>query len=106
MLLAGGAWSRLFCGNLGVALPQLKVRSSVLRTEKLDNGPEVAASGGGFAFRKRLDGGYTIANLNASVTEIVPDSFLLGLRVHAAVAVGPGDGEAAVCRSVSSRRRG
>ncbi len=80
VLLAGGSWSRLFCGNLGVALPQLKVRSSVLRTEPLDNGPEVAASGGGFAFRKRLDGGYTIANLNASVTEIVPDSFLLGLR--------------------------
>ena len=80
VLLAGGAWSRLFCGNHGVALPQLKVRSSVLRTEKLDNGPDVAASGGGFAFRKRLDGGYTIANLNASVTEIVPDSFLLGLR--------------------------
>ncbi len=80
VLLAGGAWSRLFCGNHRVPLPQLKVRSSVLRTEPLENGPETAASGSGFAFRKRLDGGYTIANLNASVTEVVPDSFLLGHR--------------------------
>jgi glycine/D-amino acid oxidase-like deaminating enzyme len=77
VLLAGGAWSRLFCGNLGVDLKQLKVRSSVMRTEKLDGGPEISASGSGFGFRKRLDGGYTVANLNASVTEVVPDSFRL-----------------------------
>jgi glycine/D-amino acid oxidase-like deaminating enzyme len=78
VLLAGGAWSRLFCGNLGLDLKQLKVRSSVMRTEKLGGGPEVSASGAEFGFRKRLDGGYTVANLNASVTEIVPDSFRLG----------------------------
>ncbi|MBV9116879.1 MAG: FAD-binding oxidoreductase, partial [Acetobacteraceae bacterium] len=77
VLLASGAWSRLFCGNLGLDLPQLKVRSSVLRTERLDGGPETAASGAGFAFRKRLDGGYTVANLYASAAEIVPDSFRL-----------------------------
>ena len=94
VVLAGGSWSRLFCGNLGVALPPLKVRSSVLRTEPLDNGPEVAASGGGFAFRKRLDGGYTIANLNASVTE-ASGQFSARAAVHALVAVGPGYGEAA-----------
>ena len=77
VLLAGGAWSRLFCGNLGVDLKQLKVRSSVMRTEKLDGAPEISASGAEFGFRKRLDGGYTVANLNASVTEVVPDSFRL-----------------------------
>ena len=79
VLLAGGAWSRLFCGNLGVDLTQLKVRSSVIADgEPLDNGPGDGGERRGFGFRKRLDGGYTIANLNASVTEIVPDSFLLG----------------------------
>ncbi len=77
VLLAGGAWSRLFCGNLALDLPQLKVRSSVLRTEPLSGAPEAAVSGPGFAFRKRLDGGYTIANLYASVAEIVPDSLRL-----------------------------
>ena len=31
VVLAGGVWSRLFCGNHGLRLPQLKVMSSVLR---------------------------------------------------------------------------
>ena len=43
VVLAGGAWSRLFCGNLGVDLPQLKVLGSVMRTERLDGGPEISA---------------------------------------------------------------
>lgn len=76
VVLAGGAWSRLFCRKHGVALPQLKVRSSVLRTEKLD-GPELSASAHQYAFRKRLDGGYTIANGWISSPEITPDVFRL-----------------------------
>ena len=77
VVVAGGAWSRLFCGSLDVRLPQLKVRSSVLRTEKLDGAPEIAMLGHGFGVRKRLDGGYTVANREASIAEIVPDSFRL-----------------------------
>src|SRR5258707_8513090 len=42
VVLAGGAWSRLFCGNLGIELPQLSVLSSVMRTERLDSGPEIS----------------------------------------------------------------
>src|SRR5262249_37292732 len=55
VVLAGGAWSRLFCGNLGIELPQLKVLASVMRTERLDGGPEISATGGRFGYRKRLD---------------------------------------------------
>ena len=77
VVLAGGAWSRLFCGNLGIDLPQLKVLGSVLRTAPLAGAPEVAAAGVDFAFRKRLDGGYTVARRNANITDIVPDSFRL-----------------------------
>ncbi len=75
VVLAGGVWSRLFCANMDLRLPQLKVLSSVMRTEPLQGGPETAASGGGFALRKRLDGGYTIASWTANVVDIVPDSF-------------------------------
>jgi glycine/D-amino acid oxidase-like deaminating enzyme len=75
--LAGGAWSRLFCGNLGIDLPQLKVLGSVMRTEKLDGGPEISASGGLFGYRKRMDGGYTVATLGVRTIDIVPDSFRL-----------------------------
>jgi glycine/D-amino acid oxidase-like deaminating enzyme len=80
VVLAGGAWSRLFCGNAGIDLPQLKVLGSVFRTAPLSGGPEITASGSVFAFRKRLDGGYTIARRNANVADITPDSFRLLLR--------------------------
>src|SRR6266446_8430963 len=77
VVLAGGAWSRLFCGNLGLDLPQLKILSSVMRTERLEGGPECSASGSGFGYRKRLDGGYNISQLTGNVYDIVPDSLRL-----------------------------
>ncbi|TMJ47526.1 MAG: FAD-binding oxidoreductase, partial [Alphaproteobacteria bacterium] len=77
VVLAGGAWCRLFCGNLGVELPQLKVLATVMRTEPLDGGPEISASGGLFGFRKRMDGGYTVATLGVRTIDLVPDHFRL-----------------------------
>src|SRR5262249_53007335 len=88
VVLAGGAWSRLFAGNLGVGLPQLKVLASVMRTERLDGGPEISASGGLFGYRKRMDGGYTVATLGVRTIDLVPDSFRLfreylpSIRLH------------------------
>ncbi|MDB5399984.1 MAG: D-amino-acid oxidase [Rhodopila sp.] len=76
VVLAGGAWSRLFAGNAGLDLPQLKVLGSVFRTRKL-NGPDITAAGSVFAFRKRIDGGYSIARRNANTAEITPDHFRL-----------------------------
>ena len=75
VVLAGGAWSRRFLHNLDITFPQLTVISSVMRTEPLDTGLEKSCSGGKFAFRKRLDGGYTITHRHFSVADIVPDSF-------------------------------
>jgi glycine/D-amino acid oxidase-like deaminating enzyme len=77
VVLAGGAWSRLFCSNLGVELPQLKVLGTVMRTQPLEGGPEISASGGLFGFRKRLDGGYTVATLGVRTIDLVPDHFRL-----------------------------
>ena len=77
VVLAGGAWSRLFCGNLGIELPQLKVLATVMRTQPLDGGPEISASGGLFGFRKRMDGGYTVATLGVRTIDLVPDNFRL-----------------------------
>jgi glycine/D-amino acid oxidase-like deaminating enzyme len=76
-VLAGGAWSRLFAGNAGLDLPQLKILGSVFRSEPLAGGPEITAAGSVFAFRKRLDGGYSIARRNASTAELTPDHFRL-----------------------------
>ncbi len=61
VLCAGGAWSTMFLGNLGVTLPQLVVRGTVARTGAA---PEVfpgCAASHRFAFRRREDGGYTLA---------------------------------------------
>jgi glycine/D-amino acid oxidase-like deaminating enzyme len=76
-VLAGGAWSRLFAGNAGLDLPQLKVLGSVFRTKPLTGGPEITAAGSIFALRKRLDGGYSIARRNANTAELTPDHFRL-----------------------------
>ncbi|MFI5014216.1 MAG: NAD(P)/FAD-dependent oxidoreductase [Hyphomicrobiales bacterium] len=77
VILAGGAWSRLFCGNEGIDLPQLKMLSSVFATTPMEGGPEVTVGGSDFAFRKRLDGGYSVARRNGTISHITPDSFRL-----------------------------
>jgi glycine/D-amino acid oxidase-like deaminating enzyme len=74
VVLAGGVWSRLFCRPLDLRLPQLKVLSSVMRTEPLSGGPEASTMGYGFGLRKRLDGGYTVASWSGNVADITPDS--------------------------------
>ena len=48
-----------------------------MRTEPLEGAPETATLMGDFAFRKRLDGGYTIANGLNTLDDLVPDSFRL-----------------------------
>ncbi|WP_188590759.1 NAD(P)/FAD-dependent oxidoreductase, partial [Achromobacter denitrificans] len=77
VVVAAGGWSRLFCGNLGVDFPQLKVRGSVLRTDPFDAGVALAINGKDFTCRKRADGGYTVSQFSASLAELVPDSFRL-----------------------------
>ncbi|WP_425045125.1 NAD(P)/FAD-dependent oxidoreductase [Primorskyibacter sp. S87] len=80
VVLAGGAWSRLFAGNAGIALPQLKVLNTVMRSSPVAGGPELSVKSGGFAMRKRADGGYTIAGANDNTVDLVPDSLRIGYR--------------------------
>ncbi len=74
VVLAGGVWSRLFCGNLGLRLPQLKVTSAVMRIDPVAGGPETSTGGPGFGLRRRLDGGYTVGNWTQNKADLVPDS--------------------------------
>lgn len=61
VLLAGGAWSGLFAGNAGLSVPQLAVRATVAATQPLPEFWSGAAADARFAFRRRADGGYTLA---------------------------------------------
>ena len=75
VVLASGIWSTLFCASLGIRLPQLGVRESVFRTNKLP-----AVWKGGFwtkdlAIRRRIDGGFTVAHGSTVEHQLVPDSF-------------------------------
>ena len=74
VILAGGAWSSLFCASLGIRLPQLKVLSSVMRTAPIDAGPNPCTYLDEVGYRKRRDGGYTLAKGAGFVAPLVPDS--------------------------------
>lgn len=76
VVLAGGAWSRLFAGNAGLNLPQLQVLNTVLRTTP-SPGPETAIWDDDFAIRRRADGGHSIASGTENIVDLVPDSFRL-----------------------------
>jgi len=75
IVCAAGAWSALLSGTLGIMLPQLRIRGSVLRTGPAPLITESAVWGDGVAFRRRQDGGYTISGKGAVSFDIVPDAF-------------------------------
>ncbi|UXR92869.1 FAD-binding oxidoreductase [Agrobacterium tumefaciens] len=77
VVLAGGAWSRLFSGNLGIDFPQLKILASVARATAVQGVPDMPVGGDDFSFRRQLDGSFSVAMRNANVAPIVPDSFRL-----------------------------
>lgn len=91
VVLAGGAWSRRFCGNANVVLKQLWTINSVLRMAPLDAGFECSSAGNKFGLRKRADGGYTLAHADYSVSDIVPESFTQALAFLKALNSKRGD---------------
>ncbi len=79
VVLAGGAWTRLFAGNLGIKFPQLYVKATVARIDHTEVPHQFAVGGTDFAFRKRLDGGYTIAARDGNVVPMTIDNLKLFL---------------------------
>ena len=80
VLLAGGAWSRRFLGNLGVSLPTLPVIASVLRTAPVEGPTEIAVGGPNFSFRKHKDGGFIIMQRGKVDAPITLDHLKIGLK--------------------------
>ena len=75
VLCAGGAWTSLFCRSLGIKLPQLKVRGTVVRTA-----PAKQVLNGNFyeidlGIRRRQDGGYSVAHGTRLDHSITPSTF-------------------------------
>lgn len=77
VLVAGGAWSRLFLGNHGINFPQLRILATAARVAGVQDVPHMPVGGGKFSFRESVDGGYVIALRLANIAPIMPDNFLL-----------------------------
>lgn len=75
VVVAGGAWSSLFLRAEGVIIPQLAVLASVAATEAMPDVYAGNAADDRFAFRRRLDGGYSIAPGASHDFFIGPDAF-------------------------------
>jgi glycine/D-amino acid oxidase-like deaminating enzyme len=90
-VVAGGAWSRRILRDVGIALPQLKVRASVGRSSAVAGAPDVALWDEQFAFRRRIDGGYTIANGRTSVVPLTPDCIRLAVQFLPLLRIGAKD---------------
>lgn len=75
VVLAAGAWSGLFCRSLDLSLPQLKVLATVCRTKPAPLVTNTNVYAPGAAFRRRQDGGYTIAAGQSEIFPLVPDAF-------------------------------
>ncbi|MGO4352468.1 NAD(P)/FAD-dependent oxidoreductase [Rhizobium sp. RAF36] len=75
VLVAGGAWSSLFLRKHGVSIPQLSVRATVAATEPLPEFHAGAAIEKDIAFRRRQDGGYTLAPGGSNLLFVGPDAF-------------------------------
>jgi len=74
-VVAGGAWSRLLLRRAGIDIPQLSVRASVTATEPLPEVTQIAAARDFMAFRRRADGGYTVAAESFHELFVGPDAF-------------------------------
>ncbi len=74
VVLAGGVGSRLFLQNMGIALPVLRVYSYIFSIPGFQDGPEGAGQGQGTAWRKQVDGGYSIG-VQTRYAPILEDNF-------------------------------
>ena len=72
VLCAGGAWTTFLLKRCGIRLPQLTVKASVARTAAAPLIFNGNASGSSVSFRRRLDGGYTVAS--SDYLEISPSA--------------------------------
>lgn len=74
-VLAGGAWSQLLLRKHGLTIPQLSVRATVVATQPMDDVFSGGAVDDHLSFRRRADGGYTLAPAGFHELYVGPDAF-------------------------------
>ncbi|MEO9338845.1 FAD-binding oxidoreductase [Mesorhizobium sp. SB112] len=89
VLVACGAWTSLFLRGHGVSIPQLSVRATVAATEPMAEIHAGAATDERIAFRRRQDGGYTLAAGGAAQLYLGPDAFRHATKYLPALKANP-----------------
>ena len=80
VVFAGNAWSRLFCGNHGIDVPQLYVILSQARVGPIANGPIGCGGQSEWAWRRQIDGGYSLGGLRGQRLPLTRDCIQLFSR--------------------------
>lgn len=87
VVVAGGAWSSLFCLKQKIVLPTLNVHSSASKTHENFQLPfSGALKAPDFSVRERSGGGYILAKSGRGTAHIVPNSLRYGLRFKGLIA--------------------
>lgn len=82
VVCAGGAWSSRFCRRHGIDLPAVNVIGTAMRTSVAADVVNGCFSGPGFALRRRLDGGYTLAVPGFGRIDLAPLGVKNALRYY------------------------
>ena len=85
VLCAAGAWTSLFCRSLGIKLPQLKVRGTVVRTAAAEQVLNGNVFDHHLGIRRRQDGGYTVAHGTRLDHSITPSTFRFATKFMSAL---------------------
>lgn len=85
VLCAAGAWTSLFCRSLGIRLPQLKVRGTVVRTAPAEQVLNGNVYDNHVGIRRRQDGGYTVAHGTRLDHSITPSTFRFATKFISAL---------------------
>src|SRR5262245_10562854 len=76
VLIAGGAWTSMFCRHHGLRLPQAGVKSTSFFTRTAPQVVEGGLSMPDVTIRRRLDGGYTVGLSGRGLLELSPQGLL------------------------------
>ncbi len=88
VVCAGGAWTRMFCGSIGITVPQLTVLGTVARTAPAVQLLDGEAWSPRIAIRRRADGGYTVAHGSSTTHSLTPATFRFATKYFPAFRQG------------------
>ena len=70
----------MFCRSLGISVPQLRVRGTVVRTAPAEKVLDGNAFDAHLGIRRRQDGGYTVAHGSVLDHPVTPSTFRFAFK--------------------------